>query len=143
MKTILSLYFAGSIRGAEADRETYLQIIEELKKRYNVLTEHVGSEKMINDENKLTDKEIEARDMKWIREADFVVAEVTSPSHGVGIELNEAKNLGKPVICIHRNNGKRISAMIAGNDHFIISPYDTVEEVVSVIDAFARILAKS
>lgn len=142
MKTNLKLYFAGSIRGAEADRETYLKIIKELKKRYTVLTEHVGSEKMINDENKLTDKEIEARDMKWIREADFVVAEVTSPSHGVGIEINEAKHLSKPIICIHKNNGKRISAMISGNDHFDISPYDTVGEVVSSIEAFVETFAK-
>lgn len=143
MKTNLKLYFAGSIRGAEADRETYLRIIDELKKRYTVLTEHVGNGEMLEEEKKLTDAEIEARDMKWIREADFVVAEVTSPSHGVGIEINEAKHLGKPVICIHRNNGKRISAMILGNDYFAISPYETVDEVVSSIEAFVETFAKS
>lgn len=140
MKTNLKIYFAGSIRGADADRETYLKIIKELKKRYIVLTEHVGNGEMLKNEARLTDEEIESRDMKWIREADFVIAEVTSPSHGVGIEISEAKHLGKPVLCIYRiNEGeiKKISAMIAGNNYFSVQPYNSVESILQFIEDFA------
>ncbi|HBM45953.1 MAG: hypothetical protein UT05_C0001G0070 [Parcubacteria group bacterium GW2011_GWF2_38_76] len=138
MNKDIKIYFAGSIRGAEADRKNYLRIIKELKKRYIVLTEHVGNEKMLHKEKKLTDKEIESRDMRWLKEADFVVAEITSPSHGVGIELNESKHQKKPILCIHKNNDKKISAMISGCDDFFVASYTNIDDAISHVESFVK-----
>ena len=65
-------------------------------------------------ENSLTDTEIFERDMAWIEESDVVVAEVTTPSLGVGYELGQAESMGKKIICLFRKvEGKRLSAMIS------------------------------
>ena len=39
----MKIYFSGSIRGGRQDAELYNQLIEEIKKYGDVLTEHVGS----------------------------------------------------------------------------------------------------
>ncbi len=42
------------------------------------------------------------RDTAWIRACDALVAEVSTPSHGVGYEVAYALSLGKPVLCVYR-----------------------------------------
>ena len=46
--------------------------------------------------------------------ADIVVAEVTDPSHGVGIELGWAILRKIPILCISFNSEFKISALIRG-----------------------------
>ena len=89
----MKLYFAGAIRGGRQDASTYHAMIAHLQTHGEVLTEHVGS-KALSDggEQDLTDKEIHARDISWLEECDAVVAEVTTPSLGVGYELGSRKN---------------------------------------------------
>jgi nucleoside 2-deoxyribosyltransferase len=66
-----------------------------------------------------TDKDIFERDMEWVREADIIVAEVSTPSLGVGYELGQAEAMGKKVLCLYREQeGKRLSAMVNGNNYF-------------------------
>ena len=91
----MKIYFSGSIRGGQDDAAIYKQIIDELKRYGNVLTEHIGSKVL---ETNLSDEEIHDRDLKWVMEADVVVAEVTTPSLGVGYEIGRAAEFNKPII---------------------------------------------
>ncbi len=43
-----------------------------------------------------------------------MIAEVSTPSHGVGYEIAYALRLNKPVLYLHRRNA-RVSKMITGN----------------------------
>jgi 2'-deoxynucleoside 5'-phosphate N-hydrolase len=132
----MKIYFAGSIRGGRDDQELYFSIINELQKYGTVLTEHIG-EKVLTGQGELTinDVDIFERDMSWVREADAIVAEVTTPSLGVGYELGQAQALGKPVICLFRHTeGKRLSAMVAGNQYFKIFEYKTIEDIVRIFE---------
>ncbi|SCM82417.1 Putative 2'-deoxynucleoside 5'-phosphate N-hydrolase 1 (fragment) [uncultured Sporomusa sp.] len=81
----MNIYFAGSIRGERQPEnvETFKRIIDVLKKYGTVLTEHVGDSKLTSTGEKLPDCEIFNRDIKWLENADLVVAEVTSPNLGV------------------------------------------------------------
>ena len=74
--------------------------------------------------------EIYQRDIQWIDECDIVIAEVSTPSHGVGYEIAYALATGKPVYCFHRSD-VRISKMISGNPHekLAIYDYDNGEEL--------------
>jgi nucleoside 2-deoxyribosyltransferase len=132
----MKIYFAGSIRGGRSDQEIYFSIIRELKKYGQVLTEHVG-EKNIEEEEKErgnTDTEIFERDMSWVKEADVVVAEVTTPSLGVGYEIGQAQSMNKPIICLYRKTeGKKLSAMLSGNSHISVFEYSSVEEAEKII----------
>ncbi len=69
----MKIYFAGSIRGGRKDQEIYFSVIAELQKYGEVLTEHIGSQELDDSgENSLADKDIFARDVEWLKEADLV-----------------------------------------------------------------------
>lgn len=57
------------------------------------------------------------RDMAWLRESDAVIAEISTPSHGVSFEIAEALRADKPVLCLRDSAlaGRPPSAMIVGN----------------------------
>lgn len=132
----MKIYFAGSIRGGRQDKDLYLEIIEYLKQNHEVLTEHIGS-KELNEhgETKITDEYIFNRDVFWLKESDLIVAEVTNPSLGVGYELGLAESLNKKVICLYRKQeDKRLSAMLKGNNNFTIIEYTDIEELKILLD---------
>ncbi len=76
----MKIYFAGSIRGGRDDKDLYLEIIKLLGNYGKVLTEHIGDAKLSELGENLESTHIYNRDMNWLREADVVVAEVTTPS---------------------------------------------------------------
>ncbi len=56
--------FCGSIRGGRGDSERYRDIIRYLQEYGQVLTEHIGDEKLTADgESAMTDREIFERDL--------------------------------------------------------------------------------
>jgi len=85
--------------------------------------------------------EVFNRDMAWIRGCDAVVAEVSSPSHGVGYEIAYALSLGKPVLCCYKD-GKRVSKIITGNTSpgLSVINYEDDAQAVSVVRDFTRSL---
>ena len=127
----MKIYFAGSIRGGRDDKELYLEIINYLKDYGEVLTEHVGDQSISTlGENDNKDNFIYKRDMEWLKECDFVIAEVTTPSLGVGYEIGRAIQFNKKVICLYRDTqDKRLSAMIAGNKNLKIINYKDFEDL--------------
>jgi nucleoside 2-deoxyribosyltransferase len=135
---IMKIYFAGSIRGGRDDAALYCRIIALLSAYGQVLTEHVGSEDLPpGGEKDLADGDIYARDMAWLTEADVVVAEVTTPSHGVGYEIGQAEAMGKPVLCLHRpGTGWQLSAMLAGNPKLQCEAYESLEELKPILARF-------
>ena len=139
----MKIYFAGSIRGGRSDIRIYEQLIKHLRRHGEVLTEHVAdpgiSEK---GENGITDAEIYRKDIQWLSEADLVVAEVTTPSIGVGYEIGLAERLGKPILCLFNNTkGKMLSAMLSGNPHILLRHYTESKEAECFIDDFINHLS--
>ncbi len=140
MKGNLKIYFAGSIRGGRGDSERYRDIIRYLQEYGQVLTEHIGDEKLTADgESAMTDREIFERDLAWLKSADVVVAEVTSPSLGVGFEIATALQLHKKILCLfHPGTGTRLSAMIAGCNRIVVKNYSTLAEIKVSIDLYFK-----
>ena len=134
----MKIYFAGSIRAGRDDQHLYHQLIMGLQQYGQVLTEHVGSPDLTEwGDDGPSDRVIYDRDMAWLAEADLIVAEVTTPSLGVGYELGRAESLSKPVLCLYRyNDGRRLSAMLSGNPRMVISRYSTVPEALVQIEKF-------
>ncbi len=130
------VYFAGSIRGGRQDAALYGEMIAFMEARNcRVLTEHVGLESLQEEgERTLTEEQIYARDMAWLNECDLVVAECTTPSHGVGYELGRARDMGKKVHIFYDLNRGRLSAMLAGDDRFILHPYTDRNDLFDALD---------
>ena len=131
----MKIYFSCSIRGVRHDPETPQLLIDHLKSHGEVLTEHIGqvTEEFEAD---ISEVEIFKRDVAWLQETDVVVAEVTGPSLGVGYEIGIAETLGKPILCLYEETGKKISAMILGNEGLILRGYRELSEVYAYIDEF-------
>lgn len=132
---IVKIYFAGSIRGGREDAELYAQIIGILKKSGIVFTEHIGDVSLTDaGDDGPTDRFIHDRDLQWLNDSDVVVAEVTTVSMGVGYEIGRALESGKKVICLYRpNEGKKLSAMIAGCPDLTLVNYNNLSEIELVI----------
>ena len=137
----MKIYFAGAIRGGRQDASTYHAMIAHLQSHAEVLTEHVGN-KALSDggEHDLSDKEIHARDLAWLEECDAVIAEVTTPSLGVGYELGVAEKLGKPILCLFDSGNPdfRLSAMLSGNPKVTVARYQNLAEAIGAIDLFIQ-----
>ena len=134
------VYFAGSIRGGRQDAALYGEMIAFLEEKgCRVLTEHVGLESLqAEGERTMTEEEIFLRDMAWLTECDVVVAECTTPSHGVGYELGRAREMGKTVHIFYDVNRGRLSAMLAGDDRFILHPYLDRQALFEALAAVAE-----
>lgn len=130
----MKIYFAGSIRGGRDDQELYALILKELGVYGTVLTEHIGEKALTGlGETQVTDSFIYTRDMDWIRESDMIVAEVSTPSLGVGYELGQAEAMKKPILCLYRpSEGKRLSAMVSGNAYMKVFEYTNLQDIVEI-----------
>ena len=130
----MTIYFAGAIRGGRADQALYLQIIELLRGHGTVLTEHIGDAALTPSGEEQTDSFIHDRDLEWLRSADVLVAEVTTPSLGVGYEIGRCIEWGKPVICLYRpGDGRRLSGMIAGCSAAIVEDYRNADDIAPIL----------
>ena len=128
------LYFSGAIRGGREDAGVYAELIARLSRRFEVLTEHVWDAKLGGES--LSDAEIFARDMAWLRESELVVAECSTASLGVGYELAAAEAMGKRVcVLFDGTRGRRLSAMIAGNPRFRVCVYNNEEELWDIVES--------
>ena len=141
----MKIYFAGAIRGGRDDAEFHFNIIHLLEKFGAVLTEHMGSTELSEKgEISQTDNDIFHRDLNWLQSADVVVAEVSTPSLGVGYELGIAEKLKIPILCLYRPiKGKRLSAMINGNEKFQCQAYQGFYEAKTHINNFFKQEQKS
>ena len=135
----MKVYFAGSIRGGREDRQKYLDLIKFTSTLSEVLTEHIGSPSIGNDgESARDDLTIYQRDMEWLESADALIAEVTTPSLGVGYELGVAEKLDKPILCLfdESKNNHRLSAMITGNSNLLTFRYQSLTQAREKIKEF-------
>jgi 2'-deoxynucleoside 5'-phosphate N-hydrolase len=135
----LKIYFAGSIRGGREDKQKYFELIEFLSTQAEILTEHVGSKSLGGSgETELHDDAIYQRDLEWLSSADAVVAEVTTPSLGVGYEIGIAEKLGKPILCLfdESRSGFRLSAMLSGNSKVQTFRYQALGQAKQKISDF-------
>jgi len=146
----MKIYFCGSITGGRVDLDIYKEIVSFLKNIGTVLTEHIifdekvlltDDGKFLENNSHITENYIYERDMKWIKESDVVIAEVSTPSLGVGYELKTAEELGKPIICFFKkNDGKgierKLSPLIKGNKSLKIIEYENMPQIKEHIKVF-------
>ena len=110
------IYFSCSITGGRADEAIYTALVDDLQARgHEVVNAHLARQGVVLLEQRLDPREVYQRDVFWIKGCDALVAEVSTPSHGVGYEIALALTLRKPVLCLYRQ-GARVSKMITGND---------------------------
>ncbi len=140
----MNIYFSCSITGGRDDQSAYRSIVDALLSTGHIVpTAVLADEDVLDYERSISAEEIYSRDIHWLDECDAVVAEVSTPSHGVGYEIAYALLQGKPVLCGYRAD-KKISKMLEGNSHSRIRviSYHQVDEFIQAIDAFLHEVSK-
>ena len=104
---------------------------------HEVPTAHLADSEVKALEAIIEPHEVYERDVAWIRACDVLVAEASTPSHGVGYEIAFALSIGKSVLCIFRE-GQPISKMLTGNSHpnLRVKSYSDIEDAARIIRSF-------
>jgi len=163
----LKIYYSGSMQGVQ---EQDLDFPKELVKFIqdggaNVLSYHVALGKgeesnrllfqqlgISIEETSIVEKSriIRHQDIAWVDEADYVVALVNSPSHGVGTEIQRALDKEKmgmkktPILCLIKEElREKLSFMISGvyieeSDVFYLKTYKNIGDAKKHISEFLK-----
>lgn len=134
----MNIYFACSITGGREFEPVFQALVEAMLADGQIVpTAHLATPEVREMEIVVAPEEVYARDIAWIRGADVLVAEVSTPSHGVGYEIGFALGLGKPVLACHRRD-RRISKMISGNPdpNLAVRQYQTTDEAIQMVRKF-------
>lgn len=134
----MNVYFSCSLTGGRRDQDVYAAIVQHLLSRgHAVPTAHLADPDVMDLERVVNPRDVFRRDVAWIRACHALIAEVSTPSHGVGYEIALALSLGKPVLCCYRD-GTQVSKMITGNDSpgLAVRPYHHWREALAAIDEF-------
>jgi len=140
----MNIYFACSITGGRQDELIYRAIVEALQAEgHYVPTAHLSQEGALALEAIAIPPEIYTRDIAWIDDCQVLIAEVSTPSHGVGYEIAYALSIGKPVFCCYRE-GVRVSKMIIGNTNpnITVRSYQTPLNAVVLVKIFLNDMHK-
>lgn len=76
--------------------------------------------------HEINDEAIDTKEL--LKNSDLILAEVSYPSTGQGVELGWANDAAVPIICAHRNDRSPSSALKIVSDRFI--NYSTVDEFI-------------
>ena len=136
----MNIYFACSITGGRDFEPIYRAITTALlADGHEIPTAHLAEASVKLREGLVNPREVYERDTAWIRACDVLVAEVSTPSHGVGYEIAYALSLKKPVLCVFRE-GQPLSKMLSGNSHPSISviSYRDTEDALELIRSFLQ-----
>jgi len=134
----MNVYFSCSITGGRQDQSVYADIVDHLLRLgHEVPTASLADPSVMAEEQVIHPLTVYERDVAWVEGCDALVAEVSTPSHGVGYEIALALSLGKPVLCLYQT-GRRVSKMLTGNTlpNFQIVAYTTTEEALETVTSF-------
>jgi 2'-deoxynucleoside 5'-phosphate N-hydrolase len=134
----MNIYFSCSITGGRNDQKIYKSIVDHLLELgHEVPTAHLSDANVTGLESVVDPIDVFERDYKWVINCDVLIAEVSTPSHGVGYEVALALEMAKPVLCLHKQ-GVRVSKMITGNTKptIQVTCYKAEGDALARIDEF-------
>lgn len=122
----MKIYF-GHSKSFDFKNELYKPIREnELNSRYEIFFPHE------------TDEFFNSKDR--IKNADLMIAEVTFPATGLGIELGWAEMLGTPVLCVFKKGARISGSLKVVTDDFV--DYENSEDLIRKLGEYLNIFKK-
>lgn len=152
-----SVFVATSLTGGRAMKPYVVYMVKFLQKRgYNVLSTHNAADdpirefvKKIGDPTATDDHSFREGDNKWIEECNLFIAEVTTPSHGVGGEFEHCRlkpRMGlptTPMLCVYLK-GTTVSPYIKGvstleSPYIWFQPYRNKRDLNRILTEFLTV----
>jgi 2'-deoxynucleoside 5'-phosphate N-hydrolase len=132
----MRVYLAAAMTSPDRDLPAIRFLRDHLESGgHTVPTRHVAEPDGRQQDAHLTERQLAQRDAAWLEACDALVAEVSTPSHGVGVEVTLAVARGRPVLLLHRA-GIVVSRLLLGLDGVVTVPYATLDAAARAVDAF-------
>jgi len=130
----MKIYFGFTVAGDRSAIATAKAVVEMLEAGgHVVLTKHLLQDDAWAADRLIPPQQVYERDMKWLQECDYFIAEVSGSSFGLGFETGYLLgSTNKPVTLFYKREAeKKISLLITGNTHArcTLVPYGDLEEV--------------
>ena len=134
----MKIFFSHRMLGESENAQLCEQIIDLLSEYGEVLTERLSENGNISLRQGMESTYVFEQDVDWLRDADVVIAEVSTPSIGVGYEVGLAESLEKRILCLYREKeDQKLSTMISGNRNLSIAQYESIHDIeMFLIDFF-------
>jgi nucleoside 2-deoxyribosyltransferase len=125
----MNVYLACTVRGHRGGVAAARALADLIERHgHTVLTRHLLEDDVDAAEAALTEREVFARDLRWLESADLLIAEASGSSYGVGFEvgyvLGRAGETQQHVLllydCARRSH---VSRLIAGATHDACTTY--------------------
>ena len=136
----MKVYFACSISGGRKDEKAYQYLVGVMEGMgIDVPTAHIAETGIEEIDDQKAPLEIYQRDVNWIQDSDILVAEVSTPSHGVGYEIGYALSLDMPVLCLYKD-GIVVTKMISGNPDPLLSvmAYADLQQAEEILQTYLK-----
>ncbi len=98
-------------------------VLNTVKKILEGLGHEVRIAKPLEDPNQIFELEMDA-----LKNTDMLIAEVSVPSHGVGVEIAASWFLKFPCICMHKK-GTKVSRFVRGFPNAKFLEYENEEDI--------------
>jgi nucleoside 2-deoxyribosyltransferase len=125
----MNIYLACTVRGNRGGVHAVRAVADLLAREgHSVLTRHLLADDVDEAESMLTEREVFERDVKWLNDADLLIAEASGSSYGVGFEvgyvLGRAEHTGQRVLLLYEAARRpHVSRLISGNAHGLCTTY--------------------
>lgn len=130
----MKIYFAFSIRGSKRDDSLIKEIYDFLKEKGHLITTEFNIIQTYS-EKIFSDYDIYKRDIEALLDSEVLLADVNSPSLGVGFEIAYALFNKKKVIAFIQEN-KTLSAMINGNPEITLIRYKNLNDLKEQLNKY-------
>jgi 2'-deoxynucleoside 5'-phosphate N-hydrolase len=132
----MRVYLAAAMTHAGRDLDAIKMVLDCLEAdSHEVPTRHVADPLGREVDGEISDADLARRDLKWVADCDALVAEVSTPSHGVGVEVTAALTGNKPVLLAYRR-GAPVSRLLLGLPGVEAFAYSGVDDIRSGVRRF-------
>lgn len=135
----MKIYLAFTVIGDKSRLELVESLAKLLQSRgHTVLTTHLLSRNVRDEEALKTPQFIFKRDMKWLEECDVLIAEVTGTGFGVGFEVGYILGNGKKKVYLlyDKDQEQAVSRMARGNTlkKCMVVPYSNMQDIYKFVE---------
>jgi 2'-deoxynucleoside 5'-phosphate N-hydrolase len=132
----MQVYLAAAMTNPSRDVAVAQALLAHLEAAgHRVPTGHVARWTGRADDAPLGEAQLARRDIAWVLESDALVAEVTTPSHGVGIEVAIASGRAIPVLLLYRE-GTVVSRLLLGLPGVQVATFRDARDACEALAAF-------
>jgi nucleoside 2-deoxyribosyltransferase len=139
----MNVYLAAAMTKPDNDLGVIAGLLACLEAEGHVVpTRHVARPHAREADACASDRALAERDLAWLRASDALVAEVTAPSHGVGIEVATAAQIALPTLVLFRE-GRPVSRLLTGLDGIESASYRDLDGACRTLRSFlVRVAAR-